>query len=97
MENIGLAILGAAFTAGSVLIAYLAYRRGLKQDTYNEAENDATLKSDIQYIKRRSDDMVLEQREMNKTVSALSERMTRCEESTKSAHRRLDELGGKHE
>ncbi|MEG1609533.1 MAG: hypothetical protein RR348_06655 [Clostridia bacterium] len=50
--------------------------------------------ADNQYIKRRIDDVLLEQRETNKTLDAHGERLTRVEESAKQAHKRIDELSG---
>jgi len=60
-------------------------------ERYRNGSKDGELHADIQYIKRRSDDMLLEQKETNKTLDNLSERVTRVEESTKQAHKRLDE------
>ena len=47
--------------------------------------------SDIKYIKRRIDEVLLEQREVNKTIDIHAERLTRVEESVKNAHNRIEE------
>ncbi|MFZ3101124.1 MAG: hypothetical protein WA131_09365 [Desulfitobacteriaceae bacterium] len=36
-------------------------------------------------LKRRTDDVLLEQRETNKSITTLTERVTRVEENSKSA------------
>lgn len=53
--------------------------------------------SDIEYIKRRTDDILLEQRNTNNTLGAHGERITRVEESVKQAHKRLDALTEKED
>lgn len=84
-------LIGIAGTICSMIFAYLGYQRGLKTD----ASEDGALKSSVEYIRKRIDDVFLEQRELNRTVNAHAERLTRVEESTKQAHKRLDEFSGK--
>lgn len=82
-------VVGAICT---VLGSYVAYSKGTKKDYYAAGTARGTLESDIAYIKHRTDDVLLEQKDTNKSINALSERVTRCEESTKSAHKRLDTI-----
>jgi hypothetical protein len=86
------AIIGAVGTISAIIFGYLGYNKGLKKDSYKEGDNDGTLKADIQYIKRRTDDVLLEQRSINTTLGTHSERITRVEESSKQAHKRIDRL-----
>ena len=96
MERAYISIFG---TVAGVLFGYLGYRRG-QRDEWNRQKNEykkegaeeGTLRADIEYIKRRSDDMLLEQKETNKNINVLSERLTRVEESAKSAHQRIDKF-----
>ena len=96
MELAYISVLG---TVAGILFAYLGYRKG-QRDELNRQKNEykkegieaGTLKTDIEYIKRRSDDVLLEQKETNKNINVLSERLTRVEESTKSAHHRIDQF-----
>lgn len=87
-----IALIGAAGTICGIIFGYIGYKRGLKQDTYKDGAEDGTLKADTQYIKRRVDDVLLEQRNINNTLSSHSERITRVEESSKQAHKRIDRL-----
>jgi prefoldin subunit 5 len=57
---------------------------------------EATLKVDITFIKEGINDIKTEQHEMANNLSRLTERVTRVEESVKSAHRRLDQHLGIH-
>ncbi len=83
-------IIGIAGTICGMFFGYAAYKRAVK----SENEDSGALKSDTEYIKRRIDDVLLEQKDKNKSINALSERVTRVEESAKQAHKRIDELKG---
>ena len=48
--------------------------------------------SDIGYIKAGVDDLKRETRETRSDVRELQERVTRCEESTKQAHKRINKI-----
>lgn len=83
--------------AGIILTAffsYLAFHRNTKKDSEDAGENKGVMMSDIGYIKAGVDDLKREQREQAAMVGHLSERITRCEESCKQAHHRIDELKG---
>jgi peptidoglycan hydrolase CwlO-like protein len=86
------ALIGAAGTVCAIIFGYLGYQKGLRQDSYKEGSDDSELKADTQYIKRRIDDVLLEQKETNKSINALSERVTRLEESLKSAWKRIESI-----
>ena len=95
METAGLiAIIGVVGTLCGIFFGYIGYNKGLKKDSREEGETDGTLKSDTAYIKRRIDDVLLEQKDTNKSINTLSERVTRVEESSKQAHKRLDRVEG---
>ncbi|MCI9626533.1 MAG: hypothetical protein HFI90_07095 [Clostridia bacterium] len=85
-------LLGAIGALSGIIFSYIGYQRGKNKDTKNEGENTGVLISDVGYIKAGVDDLKKEQRETNKSVNALSERVTRVEESTKQAHKRIDGL-----
>lgn len=84
--------LGLVGTLCGILFGYAGYRRGLKMDIKRNVETESVLKTDIEYIKRRTDDVLFEQKELNKNFNVLSERVTRVEESLKQADSRLDKL-----
>ncbi len=74
--------------------SYLAYYRNNKKDSKDEGESYGIMMSNIGYIKAGVDDLKREQREQTNTIDSLSERVTRCEESCKQAHHRIDEIKG---
>ena len=93
MDNVTIfTLIAAAGTICGIVFGYIGYSKGAKKDSYQNGEQDSTLKSDTQYIKRRVDDVLLEQRNINNTLSSHSERITRVEESSKQAHKRIDHI-----
>lgn len=86
-------IIAAAGTLVSIYFAFFSNNKASKNTCKEEGEEEGSLKADTQYIKRRIDDVLLEQKDTNKSINALSERVTRVEESAKQAHKRLDRLG----
>ncbi|EGW36448.1 hypothetical protein [Desulfosporosinus sp. OT] len=88
-QNISLAVVGAV---SGIVFAYVGYLKGLKKDSYSAGTVRGTMETDMAYVKHRIDDVLLEQKDTNKSLNALSERVTRVEESAKSAHKRIDQI-----
>lgn len=82
--------IGIAGTICGIVFGYLGYKKGLKDEYRNLGTKEGSLHSDISYIKSRTDDVLLEQKDTNRNMNLMNERLTRVEESTKSAHRRID-------
>ena len=82
---------GLAGTVCGIIFGYAGYKKGMKDEYKNMGEDKGSLKSDITYIKRRTDDVLLEQKETNRNMTLLTERVAKVEEIAKSAHKRLDE------
>lgn len=80
----GTALFMAAVAALSLLIAS---GRNKRQD----ALSDAQVKSDLNYIKNRVDEMLIDQKAMAQSMGEMNVRIARCEESAKQAHKRIDE------
>lgn len=64
----------------------------VRQEVADESAIEALQRSDVEYIKRGVEDIKLEQKIQGQRFEALSERLTRVEESTKQAHKRIDRL-----
>ncbi|MEK4113213.1 Na+-translocating ferredoxin:NAD+ oxidoreductase RnfG subunit [Paenibacillus sp. DS2363] len=80
-----------------LILGWSGRTRSFRQDIIQEAGADALQRADVDYIKRGVDDIRLEQRVQAQRVDALSERVTRVEESAKQAHKRIDrkeDIGG---
>ncbi|MCC8022977.1 MAG: hypothetical protein LIO46_04255 [Clostridiales bacterium] len=90
--------IGAISAAGALLLAFvtalLGYHQGRKKEHTQDGEYKGVLASDIGYIKSGVDDMKREQKETNRAIATLNERLTRVEESTKQAHKRINDLKG---
>ena len=76
----------------SLVLAYSTYTNKQRETTQGEGQADGSLRSDTQYIMRRIDEVLWEQRSINTTLGVHSERITRVEESAKQAHKRIDEI-----
>ena len=74
------------------LISYIALTHNRKKDDVEEGQSKGVIASDVGYIKAGIDDLKREGRETRNAVGDLSQRVTRCEESCKQAHHRIDEL-----
>ena len=89
--NLSLVISFMGVVSGFVF-AYIGYQKGKKSDNLDSGRSLGSFLSDIGYIKAGIDDLKREQRETGAKLSVLSERLCRCEESTKQAHKRIAEL-----
>jgi hypothetical protein len=85
-------LISAAAAISGIILGWLGRSRTVRQDTVDEASQDARLRADMEYIKRGIDDVRLEQRAQGQRFDALAERVTRVEESAKQAHKRIDRL-----
>lgn len=65
---------------------------GRKTAMRKHGEEEGALKSDINYIKQGIDGLRNDQAATDKKIERNSERVTRLEESIKSAHKRIDRL-----
>lgn len=84
-------ILSAAGLVVAMVASIVALARNGRKDTQEEAVANAEVRANPQHISTGIDDIRIEQRAMRHEVSDLATRVTRNEESTKSAHRRIDE------
>ncbi len=86
------AVVALVTTIIGTLVGAFGYAHLVKKDTYTAGAAEGTLRADNDYIKRRIDDVLLEQKDTNRNIKDLGERVTRVEESAKSAHHRIDEI-----
>lgn len=76
-------IVGAAAT-------FLTQKRNFKQDTKEEASNFTRIEAKLDYVSKGVEDIRLDMRDHGRQINDLTERIVRVEESTKSAHHRMD-------
>lgn len=79
-------------TLCAIVFGYAAFARNNRKDTQDEAKADATVLTEIGYIKGGIDDIKAEQREQRKTNTDFISRLTAVEESAKQAHKRINRL-----
>lgn len=90
-----LQILSAAGTVAAIIFGAAALLRNKKTDTTTNAERDATVLTELGYIKGGIDDVKMEQREQRKTNTEFVSRLTAVEASAKQAHKRIDQMEGR--
>ena len=73
-----------------IAIVTLAINR--KKDTAEEAVQRASMTADVKYIRASIDDIKVENRVIQKDIGDLKVKVTEIESSTKSAHKRLDDM-----
>lgn len=74
------------------ILGVLGFLRLSKKDIQHESENFANVATKIDYISKGVDDIRLDIRDHNRQFSDMNQRLTRVEESAKSAHKRIDSL-----
>ncbi|KTE93552.1 hypothetical protein [Desulfitobacterium hafniense] len=91
------ALLGVAAALSGIILGWTARAKEAEKDVRKDAEIDTALRTDMEYLKRGVDDIRLEQRTQGQRVDAMGERLTRVEESSKQAHKRIDRMEQKEE
>ncbi|WP_339816757.1 hypothetical protein MKZ15_15310 [Paenibacillus sp. FSL R7-0216] len=86
------AIISVAAALSGIALGWAGRARTVRQDVSQDAETITTLKNDLGYIRSGVDDIRFEQRMQSQRIDALSERVTRNEESAKQAHKRIDRI-----
>lgn len=75
-----------------IALGWAGRAKAMRKEVEDAAEAEAVQRADVEYIKRGVDDMKVEQKLQGQRFEAFSERLTRVEESTKQAHKRIDRL-----
>lgn len=88
------AILGAISTVFGMVITYFTFMRGRDKTIKQSAEENAKVSTKLDHISRGVDDIRIDLRSNEKQINNVSERVTRVEESARSAHKRLDKIEG---
>ena len=88
--TVTVSIIGVLGTISGALLGWLGFARTQKAQTREETTRDTIIHADMEYIKRGVDDIRLEQKAQRNDLNELTERVTRVEESTKQAHKRID-------
>lgn len=87
--------LGVVGTVVAIVCSIAALLRNRDSDKSKEAKSDATVLTEIGYIKANTDEIKMEQKEQRKTNTEVLTRLTSVEASAAQAHRRLDLIEGR--
>ena len=85
-------IISLVVAVASLLFTAFSFKRTKFQDNSANATERATMTADIRYIRSSVDDIKLENKSIQRDIRGMSERLVKVEESTKSAHNRIDEI-----
>lgn len=84
--------IGAVCTLIGTLIAYLTFTKNREKDTAEKAKEDGSLSAQLLHISSGVDEIRIDMRANEKEMNRMSEQIIRVEESTKSAHKRLNKV-----
>lgn len=87
-----LTVLSIVSAICAIVFGYLAFVRNRDKDREGDAKADATVLTEIGYIKANTDEIKAEQKEQRKTNTEFVSRLTAVEESAKQAHKRIDSI-----
>lgn len=94
METISI---GIACTLLGAVIGVATYNRNRDKDIKNDSKEEAIVTTKLDYISRGIDDIKLDMKAHDRRITDINDRLIRVEESSKSAHHRLDTIEGKEE
>lgn len=89
METISIAL---ACTVTGVVISYLTFQRNKNNGIRAETKENAFTVAKLEYISKGVDDIRLDIKAQDRKIEDMVTRVTRVEESTKSAHKRIDNI-----
>lgn len=84
--------LGVLIAVLSLAISYFGYVLNKSKSIKADGQQSAEVKTELGYIRKGVDDIRIDLKASEKQMVALGERVTRVEESTKQAHKRLDTI-----
>ncbi|MEX0417684.1 hypothetical protein [Bacillus sp. C30] len=84
--------LGLLLAVLSLAISYFGYTLNKSKSIKVDGQQSAEVKAELGYIRKGVDDIRIDLKASEKQMVALGERVTRVEESTKQAHKRLDTI-----
>lgn len=75
-----------------LVISYQAYQLNKTKSIKTDTQESAELKAELGYIRKGVDDIRIDLKANEKNIAHLGERVTRVEESSKQAHKRIDHI-----
>lgn len=81
-----------ALSCVMAIIAIITLAKNSKKDNEKEAEQRASMTSDMKYIRSSIDEIKLDNRVIQKDVSDLKIKVAEVDRDVQAAHQRLDDL-----
>lgn len=76
------------------VISYQTYQLNKNKESKSDVRQNTRIETQLEAIGKGVDDIRIDQRANEKNTQALTERVTRVEESAKQAHKRIDKIEG---
>ncbi|CEQ08655.1 hypothetical protein UT300013_09250 [Paraclostridium sordellii] len=76
------------------IIGYMSYQKKNEHDIEDDASQKTVVATKLDYISKGVDDIRLDIKAQDTKISGVIERLIKVEESTKSAHHRIDNIQG---
>jgi hypothetical protein len=90
--NVNVSFITVIIAALALLVSFLGLQFNRQKEVKTDSQQDAQIKAQLQYISKGVDDIRIDQKANEKQIGYIGERVTRLEESSKSAHKRIDNL-----
>ena len=85
-------LVGGIVAAIAAICTIVTFTINRGKDKYQEGTDDGGIRGDIKYMRNSFDDLRLDVKEIARKQDQQGERLTRVEESVKSAHKRIDAI-----
>lgn len=89
METISIAFLSTLF---GLIVGVATFSRNRDKDIKKDAQEDAETRAKLDYISRGVDDIKLDNKQRDRDMLKMSDRITIVEQSVKSLYKRVDTL-----
>ncbi|WP_264447801.1 hypothetical protein [Bacillus cereus] len=84
--------IGVLIAIASALIGYFSYSLNRSKEIKSDGQQGAEMKAKLEYISKGVDDIRIDQKASERQMVSFGERITRVEESSKQAHKRIDNV-----
>ena len=84
--------IGVLIAIVSAAVSYFGYSLNKTKSIKSDGQQSAEMRAELGYIRKGVDDIRIDLKANEKQMQRLSERVTRVEESSKQAHKRIDNL-----
>jgi peptidoglycan hydrolase CwlO-like protein len=84
--------LGVLISVLGLVIAFQGFQLNKTKAIKSDGQENAELKAELGYIRKGVDDIRIDIKTSEKQMQQHGERITRLEESSKQAHKRIDKL-----